>query len=207
MGFHLSPWAANDYHLNNYHLILLLCFYFSYLICCVSTFLMPSVHISALTFNNNILEKTGLRRSHRCDAWNVSPAAEHQAEGYVCSNLVARLFSNLWCGSSSKTLWKSKFCMSSDCSLPRAYQCIQSTHRLKWWDCLLQKPCWLLSNSLYFIYILVSLDLFLYYRWYHIIREGKQTHWSAVSRITPTALFVDGKDTINLPVFWHNISL
>lgn len=39
----------------------------------------------------------------------------------------------------------------------------------------------------------VSLDLFLYYRWYHIIREGKQTHWSAVSRIIPTALFVDGK--------------
>lgn len=39
----------------------------------------------------------------------------------------------------------------------------------------------------------MSLDLFLYYRWYHIIWEGKQTRWSAVSRIIPTALFVDGK--------------
>ena len=172
---------------------------------------MPSVHISALTFNNkNILDKTELRRSHRHDTLNMY----HQQ---LNTRQKVTFTPTLWQDSSvtsgvevhQRLFENPSFLCPATVLYPRAYQCIQRTHRLKWWDCPLQKQCWLLSNSLYFIWIHVSLDLFLYYRWYHIIREGKQTHWSAVSRIIPTALFVDGKGIFSslLPVFWDNISL
>lgn len=106
---------------------------------------------------------------------------------------MARLFSNFWCGSSSKTLRKSTFFMSSNCSLSTCLSMHSENPqaevvRLSIAETMLtpfQQPV------LHIVH--VSLDLFLYYRWYHIIREGKQTHWSAVSRIIPTALFVDGK--------------